>query len=411
MRPRLTLLLIFAAAPALAQDAAPEIANFTLRRDYAVSLAVPNLPGTRFIEFDDKGILYVSRPDRGDIIAFKDSDNDGVYETRATFVKDKASAHGLCAPPGGPPGGGPAGDGWMWFSTTGAVHKARDTTGDLMADEVVDVIPVGQLPRKGAHWWRSLLVTPSGLYTSIGDAGNISDQSDTERQKIFRFSLDGSGKTLFASGLRNTEKLRLRPGTTEVWGFDHGSDNFGFALGEDSARQPITDLIPPEELNHYVEGGFYGHPFLVGERIPRFEYREKKDLVELAARTTPPAWCVPAHWAVNGFCFIDPEANRRTGAFPEDHGGDIFFAAHGSWNSAKKVGYCIGRILFDKETGRPYAMLKIVDCLQRGDVNQPEVEIVRARPVDCAQAPDGSILFSSDGPGRIYRIRYTGDKR
>jgi glucose/arabinose dehydrogenase len=47
-------------------------------------------------------------------------------------------------------------------------------------------------------------------------------------------------------------------------------------------------------------------------------------------------------------------------------------------------------------------MLKIVKTLEA------ENEVVRARPVDCAQAPDGSILFSADQPGRVYRIRYVG---
>jgi glucose/arabinose dehydrogenase len=42
-------------------------------------------------------------------------------------------------------------------------------------------------------------------------------------------------------------------------------------------------------------------------------------------------------------------------------------------------------------------------------VQGPDGPRVLARPVDCVQAPDGSILFSTDLPkGRIYRIRYVG---
>ena len=98
--------------------------------------------------------------------------------------------------------------------------------------------------------------------------------------------------------------------------------------------------------------------------------------------------------------FLDPEVNARTKAFPRDHEGDVFFAAHGSWNSARRVGYCIGRVLF--EDGKPYGVQKIVSTLEEAN------QVVWARPVDCAQAPDGTIVFSSDQPGRIYRIRYTG---
>jgi len=367
-------------------DDKPDIEHFTVRKGYRVSVAVEDLPGARFMEFDDKGTLFVSRPDYGDIIAFTDKDKDGVYETRATYVSGKQSVHGLCFHKG-----------YLWFSTTGSIHKSRDTDGDGKADEVIDVLPVGSLPRKGGHWWRSLLVTDDLLYTSIGDAANISDQASTERQKIWTFDLDGKNKKLFCSGIRNTEKLRLRPGTTEVWGSDHGSDDFGAKVGSIMC----TDSNPPEEFNKYVQDGFYGHPFVVGNRLPRYEYMDRKDIKELCDKTIVPEWCSPAHWAINGFTFIDPAINEKTKGMPADHSGDAFVAAHGSWNSTTPVGYCVARILFDE--GKPYGMLKIVSTLE-GAAN-----IVRARPVDCVQAPDGSILFSSDAPaGRVFRIRYVG---
>jgi hypothetical protein len=46
---------------------------------------------------------------------------------------------------------------------------------------------------------------------------------------------------MWSSGIRNTEKLRFRPGTQEVWGVDHGSDNFGDKLGENTGRDFFTD--------------------------------------------------------------------------------------------------------------------------------------------------------------------------
>lgn len=368
----------------------PDIEQFIVRPGYRVSVAVAELPAARFMELDDNGTLYVSRPDRGDIIALRDADHDGVYETRADFITGKSSVHGLSFH-----------NGWLWFATSGSIHRAKDNDGDGKADEIVDVVPTGSLPMKGAHWWRSLFVTSDGFYTSIGDGANISDQRNTDRQKIWKFTLEGFSKTLFASGIRNTEKIRFRPGTTELWGFDHGSDNFAGAIGEPPGTQAITDLNPPDEFNLYTEGAFYGHPFVVGARIPRPEYITHKDLPDLASQSVAPEFSVPAHWAVNGFCFLDPALNKITKAFPADHAGDAFIAAHGSWNSTNPVGYCIARVLFDD--GKPYGLLKIVTTI---DINSG---VVWARPVDCIQAPDGSILFSSDAPtGRIYRIKYIG---
>lgn len=365
----------------------PEIGRARVRAGYEVTVAVPELREARFMEIDEQGVLYVTRPRGGEILALRDADGDGVYETRASFVSGMRSVHGIDLH-----------DGWVWFTTTGAIHKARDTNGDGVADENVDVISPGTLPSGGGHWWRSILVTDDSIYTSIGDSGNITDQMETDRQKIWRFDLDGKNGRVFASGIRNNEKLRLRPGTDEVWGFDHGSDWFGQKVGDERGSQPITDLNPPDELNHYRKGGFYGHPFIVGNRIPRYEFLERDDFHELAARTTPPEWAIGAHWATNGWCFI--ERRQGQGAMPADHEGDIFVGCHGSWNSTEPVGYCVARVLFDE--GKPYGLLKIVDASGDGE-SDPVM-----RPVDCVQAPDGSVLFSDDYNHRVYRVRWVG---
>ncbi len=376
--------LVLAASQACAEP--PD--GLWVREGYSVAVAVQDLPGARFMEFGEGGTLYVSRPESGDIVTF--SDTGGELRRIETFVTGYRSVHGLHFY-----------DGWLWFTTSGSIHRARDTDADGKADEVVDVLK--GLPR-GGHWWRPILVTPEGFYTSIGDSGNITDETGTDRQKLWFYTPDGSDRRLFSSGIRNTEKYRLRPGTREVWGFDHGSDWFGRRVGDTDGNQPVTDLNPPDELNLYVEGGFYGHPFVVGDRLPRYEYMDRPDINELTSKTTAPEWSVGAHWACNGWTFVDPALNERTGAFPADHGGDIFVAAHGSWNSSKPVGYCVARVLFDHDegsdrAGRPVGLVKIVSGVdERGRA--------RIRPVDCVQAPDGSILFSSDSPGRIYRITH-----
>lgn len=363
---------------------------FWIRPGYSVTLAVSELANARFLEFDDRGTLYISNPN-GNIVSLRDEDRDGFFETRGIFLRNMRTVHGLCF----------AG-GWMWFTTSGAVWKARDVNADGTAEDITRITPEGQLPQGGGHWWRSILVTRDHFYSSIGDTGNISDESDTDRQKIFRFDLDGSNKTLFATGIRNTEKLRLRPGTEEIWGVDHGSDNFGQRLGERTGRlQPVTDYNPPDEFNHYTEGGFYGHPFITGYKLPRYEFRDRRDIVELADKTVPPRWAFAAHSAANAFCFIDPEVNAATKAFPADHSGDAFVACRGSWNRVEKSGYEIVRVLFDDVTGRPFGQLTIVGTYDT------KSETIHARPVDCVQAPDGSVLFSCDHTNSVYRIRQT----
>ncbi|MBK7405483.1 MAG: PQQ-dependent sugar dehydrogenase [Phycisphaerales bacterium] len=386
------VLVLAAAEPGLAQTEAAGVPDFTVRQGYAVEVAVPDLPGARFLQLDERGHLYISRPRQKDIIAMADTDGDGQFEQLGTFVSGRELVHGM-----------QFFDGWLYFASNGQIERGRDTDGDGKADEVEKVL--SDLPSGGGHWWRSVLVTDRYIYTSIGDEGNITDMTASEREKIWRFNRDGSGKSLFVSGIRNTEKLRLRPGTDEVWGFDHGSDWFGRGAGDVETDQPVTNLNPPDELNHYEEGGFYGHPFITGLRVPRYEFLDRQDIHELAKNTTPPAWPMGAHWACDGWTFLNPKINAAKGGFPADHAGDILVACHGSWNSSIKVGYCIARVMFDKDpidAGKPVGLLKLVSCLGPNDE-------VLGRPVDVVQAPDGSVLFSVDYPtARVYRLRYSG---
>ncbi len=351
------------------------VPNFWVRAGYRVD-RVADLAGVRFLEFGaDANTLYASRPNSNDIVTLRRGAN-GTF-TASTFLSGVSTVHGLDFE-----------EGWLWFSQSGAIKRARDTDGDGDADEVVTVL--NNLPSGGGHWMRSILVTPTAFYTSIGDSSNASDESVTERQKIWRFNLDGTGKTLFASGLRNTEKLRVRPGTTAIYGADHGSDNWGAAYGEVGGGQPFTDVNPPCEFNLYEEGKFYGHPFVVGDRVPRSEYANRSDLVTLGAATQIPAWKFGAHWAPNGFAFVG--AGDNTKAF----GNDAVVALHGSWNSSVPVGYRIERILFDSAFGKPYGSLPLVITVRDG--------VVLGRPVDVAEDPTGGFLFSDDGTGRIYRV-------
>lgn len=381
-----------------------DVPPLKVRDGYRLTAAAGDLPGAWFLEFSDAGRLFVARPfadpvsgrprdPAGDIVVLWDPDPDGVFRRRETFLCGRERLHGLAWHKG-----------WLYYTYPDEIRRARDTDGDGKADEDQRVVGPESFPLDShrGNWWRSLLVTDDGLLTAIGDSGNITDEPASERQRVWAFDPNGSNKRPFASGLRSTAKLRLRPGTREVYGIDLPTDGFGRTLGEDPASpakgQPITDENPPGELNLLTEGGFYGHPFLAGNRVPRPEYAARKDLVEIAARTTIPAWSFPAHWRGYGFTFVDPEINRRGRGLPQDHAGDLIAAFHGSWNRSTPTGACLARVLFDPQTGKPFGMLTLVDAM-------PDGRRPLARPVDCAQAPDGSIVFSCDLTGRIYRLR------
>jgi glucose/arabinose dehydrogenase len=378
-------LLLAAGRSAFAADI-PE--GIWVRPGFELTVAVDSIQAPRFLAFGNNGELYVSVPGKGKIYLCKDPGPDGHFRQVNPFIEGKTPKNVLQ--------GMQYQDGWLWFAQINSISKARANK-DGKVDEEVQVLGPEQLPigKEGGHTWRALLIHKARIYTHLGDSSNATDEplDATERKKIWSFALDGFDKQLFASGVRNTEKLVVRPGTDEIWGVDHDVDMMGWKMeGDRKSGQPITDYNPPAELNHYVEGGFYGHPWLVGMNQPNLIFLDSSNLMKYASMAVVPEWTMPAHCAANALLFY-------TGTSIPNAQGDIFVAQHGSWNATKKVGYCLSRILF--ENGRPYGEQKVVNFLKDGTE-------VKGRPIDCAQAPDGSILISDDSANKIYRLRYVG---
>lgn len=373
-------------------DLGETVPAFKVRPGYRVTRAMTPgaVPFSRFIQFSEDGkTLYVSGSDRrdGNIYALRDPDATGMFKTVTTFVKNKPSVQGMQAH-----------NGWLYFSQAaeGSVSRARDTNGDGVADNVEVILPANSTPAGGAHPFEGLLVTDKEIYVTSSDPTNMTEELTSDRKTIYVFDIDGKNRRIFCTGVRNTEKLQFRPGTTEIWGIDHGSDNFGQTYGENARAvppiQPFTDFNPNEELNHYVQDAFYGHPFIMGNGVPRPEFSKRPDIIELALKTKAPDWLIHAHWAVLGFTFAQKDY------FPGAK-GDLFFASHGSWNSTKRTGALIQQVMFDEVTGLPYGSQTIVDCENGRRL---------ARPVDVAEAPDGSLLFTCDEPAAaLYRITKT----
>lgn len=361
---------------------------FHVRPGYRVTLATKGLRNARFLCFGPHGTLFVSEPATGQIVALRNPDAHGYFQSRDTFVSGYRTVQGMVYRKG-----------WLWFTVSGGIYRAKDDGKPGKATQIVKVLE--GLPHGGGHWWRSLCIRHGHFYTSIGDSSNFSDQIKTDRCKIWEYNLDGTGRSLFCSGLRNTEKLLFRPGTDQLWGCDEGSDQIGVPLGETWQLHAITNHNPPDEFNHYVRGGFYGQPYITGNDMPRYEYVKQyfktghPNLPKWAAKCTVPAWDFGAHWSTVSFCFL------RGNYFP-GQAGNAIICCHGSWDSIPLVGYRLQMVLFDKWTGKPYGSKLIVSTMHS------DHKSFMARPVDCAQAPDGSLVFSSDSNGCVYRLKWVG---
>ena len=107
---------------------------------------------------------------------------------------------------------------------------------------------------------------------------------------------------------------------------------------------------------------------------------------------------IQPHSAPLGMTFYDGAQ------FPAEYRGSAFAAVHGSWNRAKRTGYKIIRVVM--KDGVPTGEYE--DFVTGFVIDDAQVW---GRPVGVAVAKDGSLLFTEDGNGTIWRVSPTGPHR
>jgi glucose/arabinose dehydrogenase len=244
---------------------------------------------------------------------------------------------------------------------------------------------INNLPDGGQHPNRTIGFGPDGfMYITVGSTCNACAEPNAENATILRANADGSGRTIFASGLRNTIGFDWHPQTKELYGLDHGID----WLGDEQQK---------EELNQIKQGAYYGWPYIYGDGNYNPHPRPMGDTTyaDILAKTTLPAFSYEAHAAPMGLVFY----TGGTTGFPAEYQNDAFATLRGSWNRTQPSGYKVVRVHF--ENGKP---VRIDDFVTGFLVDNNRAQF--GRPVGIATMPDGSLLFTDDNNGVIYRVSY-----
>jgi len=234
------------------------------------------------------------------------------------------------------------------------------------------------------HWTRDIAFSRDGrkMYVSVGSSSNVddSDNNPTEKDRaaILEFNPDGTGRRVFASGIRNPVGLAVDPRTGQLWVSANERDGLG------------DDLVP-DFITHVEDGAFYGWPwfYIGGHQDPRHAGKHP----ELSARVKVPDVLLAAHSASLEMAFY-------TGTqFPLEHRDSIFAAQHGSRNRARRTGQTVVRVPL--ANGKPTGEYQ--DFLT-GFV--PDATHIWGRPVGVAVASDGALLVSDDLSNTIWRVSY-----
>jgi glucose/arabinose dehydrogenase len=298
---------------------------------------------------------------QGKVWLLRDADNDGVAEMKQQFVGNLDRPVGMTL----------IGNNF-YVADTGSLMRYNYREGQTRATggtKVLDLIPDG-----------------TKIYISVGSTADWLDEAPdalpAERATIWEVNPDGSGKRVYASGVRNAVGMDFPPGSNTLW----------VVINE---RALLGDDLPPDYFTSIQDGGFYGWPYSYWGKIE--DPRSMVKAPDLVAASITPDYATDPHAAPMGLAFYDGES------FPQQYHGGAFIAFHGSSGRTGFVGYDVSYIAFQngQPTGMPQPFLT-------GFIGNEAAGEVYGRPMGLAIGADGSLLVMDDAAGRIWKVTYMG---
>ncbi len=310
----------------------------------------------------------VPSPNR--ITLLRDSNGDGVAETKAVFLKNLHSPFGMAL----------VNDEFYVANTDGIVRFPYQTGQTEITTAGTKVLDLPALPINH-HWTKDLIASLDGnkLYATVGSNSNIGENGmDKEEGRAAVWEHDRiSGKSrIFATGLRNPNGLAWQPKSGALWVAVNERDELG------------NDLVP-DYITSVQDGGFYGWPYsYYGQNIDTRVTPQRPDLV---AKAIAPDYAVGAHTAPLGLTFYNASL------LPKKYLGGAFVSQHGSWNRKPRSGYKVIHVPFND--GKPGGVpTDVLSGFVNSDGN------AQGRPVGVAIDRAGALLVADDVGNTVWRV-------
>ena len=361
---------------------------------FKVKLFSDQVDKARFMAWDDQGVLHVANmktrgrnqwsPASGrqsTVLALPDKDGDGRADTVYKAATDFHWPHSVAFYQGA-----------LFVADDDAIYRLEDRDADGFYEErtVFAEVP-GFMGRASEHVTHTLVFDEANdkLYFHIGSSCDLCREDDPERSTVMQINTDGTGRRIYASGLRNAIGLDLHPVTGELWGAGNGHDREG------------RDL-PPEWITPLRDGHFYGWPLAYAYQVwtdfsigayQREIFPLTADDSLLVASMERPAALVPAHLAPMGLHFYTHDQ------FPPEykHAAFVAFRAGVLGNDP---GYKV-MALFAEPDG---SNARIADFLT-GFRPDPNEKAVWGKPVGLITDEAGRLYVTSDDfTQAIFRV-------
>ncbi|KGQ18135.1 L-sorbosone dehydrogenase [Lysobacter dokdonensis DS-58] len=316
----------------------------------------------------EKAGAAVPSPNR--ISLLRDTDGDGVAETKSTLLSNLFSPFGMAL----------VGD-RLYVANADALVWVPYKKGETRISAAPQQLAALPGAPRNHHWTKSLLASPDGskFYVGVGSNSNVAENGievEANRAAILEIDAKTGASRVFASGLRNPVGIAWEPTTKVLYAVANERDELG------------NDLVP-DYLTSVKEGAFYGWPWsYYGAHV---DTRVKPERPDMVAKAIAPDYALGPHVASLGLTFSSGNrmpAAWRTGAF---------VGLHGSWNRDPFSGYKVIFVPF--ANGKPAG--------EQQDVLTGFLDAqgnARGRPVGVAMAKDGALLVADDVGNTVWRV-------
>lgn len=348
---------------------------------YAMDIAAQGFKSARFMAWSPDHRLFLGEMDgagdtqTGRVLILDQFDPlSGSFKKVTTYMSDLRNPNSVAFYTD------PSGQSWIYIALTDKLVRYQYSPGDDAASgtpQTIATFPDFGPPASegGWHLTRTLAFDGDTLYVSVGSGCNSCEEPGFTRADILSMNPDGSGNSVYASGLRNAVGLAVVDGSL------YATANEADHLGDDK----------PDDLVYQIaHNANYGWPYCYEFNGVIYADSSQKWKTPFDCTRVPLAYTeLDPHSAPLGIAhfsssFADPALQNS-----------FLVAEHGSGKKSIGTGYMISRV--EQGSWTPFISGFLASTTRQG------------RPVDILQDDDRSFFISDDENGAVYFVRYTQD--